>query len=120
MIVQLALNDLLRLEKHAQFPMPNLENPLYIVKGSVVDGKLIGSFWVKMTTETSMILDPEASKFAKARAIQEIVVFLRKELQRFGFDDSHLFITKDPDYVEFLKRNFGFIDGIGTPLYIKK
>lgn len=120
LIRNINLNDLLRLEKAAQFPMPNLESSLYIIKKTLMDNGLIGSFWVKATTETSLILSPEISKLKKARAIAEIVKILRCELMKLGYDDSHLFIKDDEEYVNFLKKNFDFKDNLGTALYITK
>jgi len=116
---ELNLNDLMLLEKDAQFPMPNLLSPLYCIKKSIEeDGSLIGSFWVKLTSETSLILDSKYSNLTRARAIKEIFRFLRKELVTKGLDDSHLFIQENDHYVELLKKHFHFKDNLGVPLYI--
>lgn len=116
---ELNLNDLMILERHSMFPLPNLTSKLYCIKKSIEDdGKLLGSFWVKLTSETSLILEPSLSRLAKARAIKEIFDFLVEELTSLGLDDSHLFIENDNLYVEILKKHFGFKDNLGTPLYI--
>lgn len=115
----LSLGDLRELESHAKFPLPNLNSKLYIIKKSIEsDGELLGSFWVKITSETSLILQPDLSRLAKARAIKEVFDFLVNELVSMGLDDSHLFIDNDDTYVEILKKHFRFKDNLGTPLYI--
>ncbi len=116
---ELELHDLVLLEKDAQFPMPNLLSSLYCIKKSIEeDGKLIGSFWVKLTSETSLIIDSKYSNITRARAIREIFSFLRPELINKGLDDSHLFIQDNDHYVELLKKHFNFKDNLGVPLYI--
>ena len=119
MITELLISDLVALEKFARFPLPNLSAPQYILKGSVLDRmNLVGSFWVKITTESSLIVNPSYSNFVKAKAIKEIFEYIKNALLIKGFDDSHLFIEDDPCYVELLKKHFGFKDSLGTALYI--
>jgi hypothetical protein len=118
-IRDLSLHDLVSLEKEAQFPLPNLSSSLYCIKKSIeYEDKFIGSFWVKMTSETSLILSPNISNLTRAIAIKEIFNFLFTELTKAGLDDSHLFIQNNDQFVDFLKKHFGFKDNLGTPLYI--
>jgi hypothetical protein len=119
MIRDLSLNDLVILEKDAKFPLPNLANPLYKIQKSIENNsELLGSFWVKITSETSLVLKPELSNLTKARAIKEIFKFLYLEVQRLGLDDSHIFIEDDPHYIKFLKKHLNAKDNLGVPLYI--
>jgi hypothetical protein len=120
-IRNLNLYDLVLLEKDAKFPLPNLSSNLYVIRKSLLlNDKLIGSFWTKLTSETSLILCPEVSNLTKARAIREVFQSLYCELQKLGLDDSHLFIQNDEEYVKLLKKHFGFKDQLGTALYIGK
>lgn len=118
-IRDLSIHDLTILEREAKFPMPNLVSGLYPIKKSIDEDRLLASFWVKVTTETSLILRPDLSDLTKAKIIIKIFKFLTKELQRLGFDDSHLFIENDESYVKFLKQYFSFRDNLGHALYIR-
>jgi len=121
MIRNLNINDLVILEKYAKFPMPNLNNSLYVIKKSIIqDERLICSFWVKLTSETSLILHPNLSRFEKTRVLIELFQFLYCEVQKLGLDDSHLFIENNENFVKLLKKHFNFKDNLGTALYIGK
>lgn len=120
-IRDLSLNDLRRLEKEAKFPMPNLVNKLYCIKKSVeINGELAAIFWVKLTSELSLITNPDISTLKKALAIKRIEEFVHPELKKRGIDDMHLFIENDPQYSNFLIKNFGFVLVPGQALYIRR
>lgn len=111
MIRDLELSDLVELEKDN---LPNLFNgPFKLVKSIDHNGELIGSFWVRLTTEISILLKPELSNITKARAINEIGNFLYNKIpEQLGISDS--FITFegnfDPKYIDSLKKHFKFED----------
>jgi hypothetical protein len=112
MIRDLKLSDLVILEKD---DLPNLFNgPFKLIKSIEKDGELIGSFWVRLTAEVSILLRPEVSNLTKARAIKELGNFLYDKIpEQLGisegiitFDDGKY----DPIYIEFLKKHFKFED----------
>ena|SRR5271156_1282358 len=122
MVRDLNLHDLVILEQEAKFQLPKLESPLFIVKKSVeIDGKLIGSFFVKLTSEVSLIFDSSISKLTRARALREIFIHLYLELNKRGFNDTHIFLKDDlKSYGELLKKHCGFEDVIGSALVLRK
>lgn len=119
-IRDIELRDLVLLEKHATFPMKNFYDQLYIMKKSVIkDEKLIGSFFVKLTTE-SMLIFNESCPLTRARALKMMFDYILKEHLKLGFDDSHIFLNNLDNYGELLKKHFGFEDVIGKPLVFRK
>lgn len=109
MLRDLNLHDLRILEDSALFPLPNLTNPLYVVKQSVVsDDKLIASFWVKITSEVSIVFGSEASSLSRARALLEVYHFLLDEMKRQGLDDTHLFVKNPGDFGNILVKHLKF------------
>lgn len=107
MLRDLNIGDLVILEKDAKFPLPPLADASYIVKKSIINknNELIGSFWVKITSEVSLILSSDVSHLTKARAVKEIDKFLREEMIKHGINDMHIFIKNDADFTDFLVRH---------------
>ena len=107
----LSLNDLVVLEKDN---LPKLfDGPFKIVMSVEDENGLVGSFWVRITAEISILLKEDLSRLVKARAINEIGNFLHDEIpQKLGISDS--FITFegdfDPRYIKLLKKHFNFED----------
>ena len=119
MIRDLNLNDLVKLEKDAKFPLPNLNSDLFFIKKSIeLDNELIGSFFVKNTTETSLIFK-DVSRLNRARALKQIFHYLAFELVKLGYNDTHVFVPNMSDYENILKKHFGFEDIVGTPLVLR-
>lgn len=117
MIRDLELRDLRLLEKEARFPMPNLNNKLYYIKKTIEeDNNPVASFWVKVTSELSLILKNELSPTKKAKIMLELDKFLKGKLTKDGMDDIHLFI-EDEIFSHFLVKNFGFVQVPGQSLY---
>jgi hypothetical protein len=105
----LSLNDLVILEKDNLPPLFN--GPFKLVMSIEEDGELIGSFWVRITAEISILLKEDLSRLVKARAINEIGKFLYDEIpEKLGISDS--FITFDGEfdlrYIKILKKHFNF------------
>ena len=120
MIRDINLHDLMLLEPYVKFPLGSINNPTYCIKKSVEnDGKLIGSFLVKATTETSLVFNEESSSLNKARALREVFKFLSQEIVKLGFNDNHIFLNNLEYYEKLLKKHFGFENIIGTPLVLR-
>lgn len=123
----LELKDLLKVEQihdanNKDFPMPQLDNGLYIIKKAVVkDGEVIGCCAVRLTSEVFLILDDEQSNVTKTKSIKEIQACLIKEIPATGLKDTHLFITPESDesYAKMLIDHFGFVRARGIPLYFE-
>jgi hypothetical protein len=113
------IRDLVLLEPCAKFPLDNY-NHLYPIKGSLeIDGELIGSFFVKLTSETSLIFAPEVSSLNRARALKEIFHLAAKRLVDLGLNDNHIFLKDQESLGKILKKHFGFEDVVGTPLVLR-
>jgi len=122
-IRDLELRDLITLEAihKGRYPLPLLGNKLYPVqKIAEKDGKLLGSAYLHLTSEVSLIIDPSICNIMKARLIKEIVPELLSAGKDQGLQDTHVFVTEDsPEgYADFLKKHFGFIDASGKVLYL--
>jgi len=119
MIRELNLNDLVILEGNSKFPIENVMGS-FIKRSIIQDGKLVGSIFVKKTTETALIFEGNISPLNRARALKEIFHFLAFELVKQGFNDTHIFLDNLDSYGELLKKHFGFEDVIGKPLVLRK
>jgi hypothetical protein len=101
-----------------EFPFPDLANPLYISRKTIVhDGKVIGAGLVRLTGEGILILDKEQPLISRARGAMEVIEALKQDVKRKGLDECHVFV-RDANVQYFLKR-LGFIECKGgTPLVI--
>lgn len=121
MIRDLKLSDLTILEEGNY--IPHLFNgPFKLTKSIEYKGKLVASFWVRVTTESSLIFAPEVSKLTKAKVISDVFNFLYNEVPvKLGISDSFIIFEKDFDnkYIEFLKKRFNFED-MGKVLRLRR
>ncbi len=102
-----------------KFPFPDLGNPLYIIRGSLIDnsGNVIGAGFIKLTSEAIIILDPALSKLSKATAIYKLFEVAKKAMLSKGIDGTHVFPDSEL-YARFLKKRLGFVDA-GNALYLR-
>lgn len=115
----LNLNDLVRLEKDSKFPLPNMGSNLFFVKKSIVeDGELIASFWLKLTSEVTLILNSMSSRLTKARAIRTLFDNLTDTLPTMNINDVHILVKDNDDFAKLLVKHFDFKDDLGIPLYL--
>lgn len=123
MIRDLQLRDLIAVESiHCgQYPLPRLGSKLYPVQKVIEEnGQVLGSAYLHLTSEVSLILDPSLSNLTRARLIKEFFDVLPSELIKADLEDTHVFVTPESGqkYVEFLKKHFKFKIAKGTPLYL--
>lgn len=123
MIRDLELRDLITIESfhNGKYPLPRLESKLYPVQKVIeIDGKILGTAYLHLTSEVSLILEPSLNNLTRARLIKEFFSILPEELIKNDLHDTHIFVTEDcgEKYVEFLKKHFKFINATGTPLYL--
>lgn len=117
MIRDLNLNDLRILENDAKFPLPNLNNKLYTIQKSVeINDELIGAFWVKITSELSLVASNATGPLKRIKMLLEINHYVKEQLKLLGIDDIHVFID-DLEFSELLKTHFGFSEATGKALY---
>lgn len=92
------------------FPFPDLESPLYLVKGTVEkDGKVIGAGLIKLTAEAVVILDPAISKKERALALKELFLAGKARAVALGLSQIHAFIkNSQKSFVKVLKKSFNF------------
>ena len=106
----LKLSDLIILEKD---DLPSLFNGPFRLRKTIYsdDGEVLGSFWVRITAEISLLLRPELSSFKKSKVIHKIGNFLYREIpSQLGISDSFITFDKDLDenYIKLLKKHFNF------------
>ncbi len=109
-IEDMKLSDLIILEKD---DLPALFNGPFKIRKTVYskDGEIIGSFWVRITTEISILLRDNISNFKKAKAVSSIGNYLYDEIPtQLGISDSLITFDKEIDekYIEILKKHFDF------------
>ena len=108
MIRHLKLKDLVILEKNNN--IPNIFNgPYKLINSIEYDGDLVGTFWARATTESTLILRPDLSKLTVARALKETYEYLYDNIpSQLGISDSFIVFENKADekYINFLKSNF--------------
>ena len=115
MIRDLNLNDLVQLEKHAQFPLTNLSNKPMVLQKTFEDDKgIVGSLLVNRTLEVAIILDDRSLR-DKVKFLKQIPALLCRELIPLGYRDAHVF-TENAEYAEILIKHFGFEHAVGIAL----
>lgn len=99
----------------------DVRSPLYYIKKSIYDekGNFVGSAFVHLTSEVTLVLDKDVSNLTRAKAVKEVFDTFNQEFLKFGIEDTHVFVLDDPKYEEFLINKFGFKRAQGTPLYRK-
>jgi len=89
------------------FPFPDLNNPLYISKKTVVDsGKIVAVGLVRLTAEGILFVEPDAPLVTRARASYNVMNALQEDVKKRGLDECHIFV-KDPKVQKFMEH-FGF------------
>jgi hypothetical protein len=110
MLRKLKLSDLVTLSKDNK--LPQLYNgPFKLIRSIEENGKLIGSFWVRITTENSLVLRKDLTRLEIARAMKEMYEFLYcKVPEELGISDSFVIFENefDENYVNLLKKHFPF------------
>lgn len=101
------------------FPFPDLESLLYVSrKEVVVDGKVVAAAFLKITSEAILIQAPDLPRATRARVLTALTDVLDEELETFGLDEVHVFISK-PEVdktVSYYTKRLGFIKVSGVPL----
>jgi hypothetical protein len=123
MIRDLQLRDLIAVESFNSngHQLPKLNSKLYPVQKVIEeDGKILGSAFLHLTSDVSIILDPSLSNLTRARLIKEFFSIVPKELMDNNLEDTRVFVNPENDtrYAEFLIRHFGFVKDKGIPLYL--
>jgi len=126
MIRDLKLEDFVHVEDlhNGEYPLPNINSPLVFVQKVIQDesGNIVGSFFVNLTSEVSLVLDESISGIRRAKYIKEIFEYLIKQLSEKGLNDTHVFILPETDdkYAQFLEKHFHFKKCTGIPMYYRK
>lgn len=123
MIRDLELRDLVSLEKMNQngHQLPKLGSKLYPSQKVIEkNGKILGSAFLHLTSDMSIILNPSLSNLCRARLIKEFFSVVPKELMDNNLEDTRVFVNPESDvrYAEFLIRHFGFVKDRGISLYL--
>jgi hypothetical protein len=99
------------------FPFPDLDCLLYFAnKEIVVDGKVRGAVFVKLTAEVILIIDDTLPLMTRARAIMKADEVVTQDIEKFGLDGVHAFVC-DCGSEKFLIEKLGFIECKGKPLF---
>jgi hypothetical protein len=107
---------------NSDFPVPDLCNNLYCCNKIVEDssGNPIGIGFVRLTSETIIILDKTQPKTLRCRAVKSLGDALKHDVKELGMDETHAFINdSDCSLREILKRMFGFIECTARSIYLQ-
>ena len=100
--------DLTILEKNNT--IPNIFNgPYKLVHSIEHNGNFLGSFWVRVTVEPTIVFAENLNKLTMARAIDEVIEFLYDKVpEQLGISDSFIVFENsfNYNYIKFLKRHF--------------
>lgn len=123
MIRDLELRDLLTVESFNahNHQLPKLGSRLYPSQKVIEEnGKVLGSAFLHLTSDVSIILDPSLPNLTRARLIKEFFSIVPKELMDNNLEDTRVFVNPENDvkYAEFLMKHFGFVKDKGIPLYL--
>jgi len=122
MFRDLTIHDLKTLEPFALFPMPNVNSPLYFYQKALIDedGNLIGAAFAKITSEVSLIFDPNAKSHVKMKTLLNAWDDIELAHAAKGLEDTHVFLLGDCDgNFEAILQKLGFVQATGTPLYYR-
>lgn len=109
-------------ERSSDFPLPNLSDPLYVVKEVAIhNGQIVGLGAIRLTTEAVVILDLDKKSTTRARAIENLLRTGIYKSQKLGLDEMHCFLTGEitHSFADVLKNKFGFEDVAGIPLTLR-
>ena len=91
--------------RDADFPMPNLDNKLFVSKNVISLGDEIVAFAsVRVVSESIMFFKKDLSRKYKVLALRAMVEKLKSELKIYGLDQCISFT----DIPEPLMKHFGF------------
>jgi hypothetical protein len=101
------------------FPLPNLDDPNYICKATVVDGGIMSVIvLVRRTTEATLICNSNCSLFERGKGLLEATETLKKQLRAQSYTDVHAFVRQAN--VEKVIKKLGFEESIsGKPLVLQ-
>jgi len=116
------LSDLARINgQMGLFPFPDLDSPLYIIKGVVEDetGKILGAGFIKLTAEAIIMIEPELPRIEKVQALKELFLVGKMESLKKGIYSWHAFIKgSKKDFANTLRKTFGFEEIEDTVLFL--
>jgi hypothetical protein len=125
-IRNLLTNDLPLLQdihaSNCDFPFPDLLNQLYCCNKVVEDskGKIIGVGFVRLTSESILILDKQQPKSLRVRAIKLLFDRMKKDMRFLGMDETHAFVEdSEVNLRSMLKKLFGFIECKARSVYLQ-
>lgn len=106
--------------KNCDFPLPNYNSPVMIVKKTIeYAGIIVGSAFVRLTSETGLILNKDLPPIARAKIIKDLLEVLLREVKESDLEDTHVFVIPETDthYADFLIKNLGFKKDTSLVLY---
>ncbi len=109
-------------ERCSDFPLPNIDGPLYVVRETILFGdRIIGVGLLRLTSEAVIILDLDEPRSVRARALEQLINTGIHKSQKLGIDEMHAFLTGEitHSFADVLKRKFGFVDCEGIPLTLR-
>ena len=83
-----------------------------------IGDQTIGAGFLRPTVEAVMILDPDASKREKARALFFMMRQAIEDTKQVNLNEIHAWI-KEPEFVDVMKRHYCFVHPRGESLILK-
>ena len=103
------------------YPTPNLDNPLYFVKGvALKDDKIVGVGVIRLTAESMMAVDKNLRLRDRAKIVDTLIQDGMVHTYNAGMDEWHVFITGESieGYCNTLKKRYGFKECEGKSLFL--
>lgn len=120
MIRDLQLADLEVMEKFPRdFELPNLSSKLIFAQRVVEFDKRVAAVGLlKLTTEASILANPDISSTSRALAIKSLIFQLIHDAERNGLDDCHVFLKPENYKMRKFLAGFNFVSVEDSTMYL--
>lgn len=108
-------------EQFSDFPLPNFETSPYVLRTvSESNGRIIAAAALRRTSEAVLIMDLEAPRTERVRAIEGLLERGIFGANQAGIDEIHVFLTGEiiHSFERLLQQKFGFVPAKGVPLVL--
>lgn len=100
------------------FPLPDMYDPAFLGKKTIIDNKNIVCFgMVKQTLEGILVLNHNLPVITKTRAIIELIRSFKEDMERIGQRECHVFVKNEEFKGILTELGFEECQG-GTPMII--
>ncbi len=101
-----------------EFGLPTLDNTI-IRRVIEVEGKIVAYGFAKLFAEATLVLDQSHPRTLKVQALQALMFDAIRGCKEHNLSQLHAIVKDRPQYVNLLKKHYGFKDVDGTMLVME-